>query len=190
MTKEPSSNHGFSSKFRKSPHSKGNKIARCLWAVTYLCFFRPSPRFFHGWRRFILRRFGAKVGKDVKLFPSVRIWAPWNLELGDNCSLGDSVDCYCVAKVSVGSCATVSQRSVLCTATHDTAKLHLPLLTEGITIGKHAWVCAEVFIMPGISIGEGAVIGVRSTVFKDVPPWQIAFGSPCQVVCQRELAED
>jgi len=178
------------SRFRRSPHSLKNHIARQVWAVVYLTLFRTSPRLLHGWRRFLLRLFGAKVGADVKLFPSTRIWAPWNLELGDNCSLGDAVDCYCVTKVKVGSCATISQRATLCAATHDISSLVLPLVAKEISIGSYAWLCAETFVMPGVSIGDGTVVGVRSTVFKDLPPWQVAFGTPCKVVARRVVSPD
>ena len=176
--------------FRKSPHSLKNLLLRQTWSVVYIFLFRPSPRVLHGWRRNLLRLFGAKVGKEVKIFPSVRVWAPWNLELGDNSSLGDSVNCYCVTNVSVGAYTTISQGSTLCAATHDSTQLHLPLITREISIGRHAWICAETFVMPGVSIGDGALIGVRSTVFSDIPPWQTAFGSPCKVVRQRELADE
>lgn len=176
-------------RFRKTPHSRGNRVARQIWSIAYIALFRPSPRVLHGWRRFLLRCFGARVGKDVKLFPSVRVWAPWNLELGDRCSLGDGVNCYSVDKLTIGACATISQNATLCTATHDATQLHLPLITEAITIGDHAWLCAETFVMPGVKIGAGAVVGVRSTVFGDIPPWQIAYGAPCKIVRPRKLAD-
>ncbi len=187
MARKYSNPNEVNDRFRKTPHSWNNRIARQLWAVAYVIFFRSSPRMLHGWRRFVLRCFGAQVGSGVKLFPSVRIWAPWNLELDDHCSLGDEVDCYCVTKIKIGPCVTISQHSTLCAATHDTTQLHLPLITKEISINRHAWLCAETFIMPGVSVGEGAVVGVRSTVFSDVPPWHIAFGTPCKVIRQREL---
>ena len=177
-------------RFRRSPHSLGSKVFRQLWNLVYLVLFRPSPRIFHGWRCFLLRCFGARVGRSVRIFPSVKIWAPWNLELGDWCSLGDEVDCYCVQNISIGRFATVSQRSTLCGATHDMTQLHLPLISGAITIGEHAWLCAETFVMPSVSIGEGSVIGVRSTVFKNIPPWQVAVGTPCKVLKKRRVVND
>jgi putative colanic acid biosynthesis acetyltransferase WcaF len=176
-------------KFRRSPHSLLNKASRQLWNIAYLLLFRPSPQILHGWRRFLLRCFGARVGHGVRLFSSVKIWAPWNLELGERCSLGDGVDCYCVERISVGAFATISQGSRLCGATHDWTQLHLPLVTGGITIGRHVWLCAETFVMPNVSVGDGAVIGVRSTVFKDIPAWQVAVGTPCKVVKPRHVVD-
>jgi putative colanic acid biosynthesis acetyltransferase WcaF len=137
----------------------------------------------------LLRLFGATVGHKVKLYPTVKIWAPWNLTLDEDCSLGDGVDCYSVAPIHVGAFATISQHTTLCTASHDASSLNLPLTTGAITIGRHAWVCAQCFIMPNVSIGEGAVVGVRSTVFEDVEPWKIAIGTPCRVLRDRVVKE-
>ena len=178
------------SRFRKTPHSRRNQLARVAWKLVHLCLFRTSPRFCHGWRRFLLRCFGARVAARVKTFPSARIWAPWNLDLGYHCSLGDGADCYSVGKITIGANATISQHAVLCTATHDEQELHLPLQVQDIEIGPHAWICAEVFVMPGVRIGEGTVVGVRSTVFQSLPDWKVAFGSPCKVRRDRILRSD
>ena len=86
-----------------SAHSTWNKLGRALWGVVWLFLFRPTPRFLHGWRRFLLRCFGAKIGRGVFPFPSVKVWAPWNLEVGDHCALSDGVNCYCVDRIAIGS---------------------------------------------------------------------------------------
>ncbi|MDP2895529.1 MAG: putative colanic acid biosynthesis acetyltransferase [bacterium] len=174
-------------RFRKTPHSLGNRLLRSVWSVVYLFLFRPSPRPCHLWRRFLLRCFGAKLGKGVRVYPSARIWAPWNLRLDDRCAIGPEVDCYSVGKITIGKFATISQRSVLCTASHDYRFLGLPLVVKDINIGAFAWLCADVFVMPGVTVGEGTVVGVRSTVFRDLPPWKIAFGTPCRVIRAREI---
>ncbi len=187
MTKNLKNVSSHHQKFRKTPHSIYNQIGRQIWAIVYILLFKPSPRFLHGWRRLLLRLFGAKIGPNVKLYPTIRVWAPWNLELGEHCSLGDAVQCYNAAKIQVAPFATISQNATLCTASHDTTQLHLPLVTADIKVGAHAWICAEVFVMPGVDIGEGAVIGVRSTVFSSIPAWMIAFGTPCRVTRERYL---
>ena len=174
-------------KFRKTPHSKKNQIMRLLWQFVYVLLFRPSPRMLHKWRIFLLRIFGAKIGPNCKLFPTVRIWAPWNLVLGENCSIGDNVNCYCVTKLHIDSYSTVSQDTVLSTASHEFNSLDLPLLTKQIFIGKYVWICADVFVMQGVSIGDGAVIGARSTVFSDIPAWMVAYGTPCKTAYARKI---
>ncbi len=171
----------------KSPHSLRNIIGRLLWGIVWLLLYRPSPKICHGWRRFLLRFFGAKVGKGACPHPSARIWAPWNLEMGEYSCLSFGVDCYCVDKIRIGSHATVSQYSFLCTATHDYEDMHMALVTAPITIGDSAWICADVFIGPGVIIGEGAVIGARSSLFKNVEPWTIVAGNPARFIKSRGL---
>ena len=170
---------------RTSSHSRKNQLARVLWQVVYCLLFRPSPRVLHAWRRWLLRCFGAQVGRGVRTFPNIKVWAPWNLQLGDYASIGDGVDCYSVGRLVLGDYVTVSQYSILCTATHDYSYLHCPLRVDDIHIQSHAWVCAQAFIMPGVTVGEGTVVGARSTVLKSLPAWKVAVGTPCRVISAR-----
>ena len=126
----------------------------------------------------ILRAFGARIGKKAKVYPSTRIWAPWNLTLGDFACLSYDVDCYCVAPVSIGANATVSQYSYLCTATHDVTDPHMRLISTAIRIEDQAWICAGAFVAPGVTVFQGAVAGAYSVVTKDVPAWTIVAGNP------------
>lgn len=156
----------------------GNKLARIAWHLVWLFLFRPTPRILHPWRCFLLRLFGAKLGKAVHPYPSARIWAPWNLEMGDHACLSEGVDCYCVDKIRIGAHSTVSQYSFLCTASHDYTQASMPLVTAPIVIGERVWITADVFVGPGVSIGDGAVVTARSSVLGDLPPWQVARGNP------------
>jgi len=131
--------------------------------------------------------FGANIGNSVRIYQSARIWAPWNLEMHDNSCIGDYVDCYCVAKVTLHEYAVVSQYSYLCTASHDSRSSKLSLTAAPITVGKHAWVAADVFIGPGVEIGCGSVITARSTVTKSIAPWIIATGNPAEKIKSREF---
>lgn len=170
-----------------SPHSTWNKLARVAWGICWLCFFRSSPWFCYGWRRLILRIFGARVGRGAKVFPSTRIWAPWNLTLGEFACLSHDVDCYCVAPIHVGAHATVSQYSYLCTATHDVADPHMRLLAAPIRIEDQAWICARSYVAPGVTVAQGAVAGACSVVTKDVPAWMIVCGNPARPLRERRL---
>ncbi len=163
---------------RKKHLTLGNKLARIMWQVVWLMLYRPTPRIFHPWRCFLLRLFGAKLGKAVHPYPSARIWAPWNLEMGAHSCLSENVDCYCVDKIRIGANTTVSQYSFLCTASHDYTKASMPLVTAPITIGNRVWVTADVFVGPGVTIGDGAVVTACSKVFSDLPPWMVAKGNP------------
>jgi len=170
-----------------SPHTLKNKLGRALWGVVYVTLFRPSPRILHAWRRGLLRLFGAQVGRGAKVFGSARIWAPWNLSLGEQAALSHDVDCYCVAPIRIGDHATVSQYAMLCAATHDIEDPHMRLIAKPITIADEAWVCAGAFVGPGVRVGQGAVVGARSVLTKDAASWTVVAGNPAVPIKQRVL---
>jgi putative colanic acid biosynthesis acetyltransferase WcaF len=164
-----------------------NRFYRFCWKIIYFTLFKYSPRFFHSWRILILRIFGAKVGKGVHVYPKVEIWAPWNLIIGDESGIANGVKLYSQDKIIIGKRVVISQGSHLCTGTHNFNKKGFPLLTKPITIGDQAWIAAEVFIHPGIVIGNGAVIGSRSVVTKNVNPWMVCSGFPCVELKKRVI---
>jgi putative colanic acid biosynthesis acetyltransferase WcaF len=172
-----------------SSFSFWQKVARATWGMIWLLLFRPSPRICFGWRRFLLRCFRAQIAAGVRVYPSARIWAPWNLEMDERSNLGPFVDCYCVDRIRIGAYATVSQYSYLCTASHDITDPKMKLITAPITIGAGAWVCADVFVSPGIAVGEGAVAGARAVVTKDVEPWAVVAGNPAKFVKKRQFRD-
>ena len=171
----------------RSSLSFRNRCGRVVWGIVWAFLFRPSPRVFHAWRRFLLRLFGAQIGRGVRVYPSARIWAPWNLRMRDHSWLGPDVDCYCVAPVEIGANAVVSQYSYLCTASHDYELPTFPLVAAPIILHAGAWIAADAFIGMGVTIGEGAVVGARASFFKDVEPWWVVGGNPARVIKRREL---
>jgi len=165
-----------------------NKLARGVWTVAYYFLFRPFPtKVFNCWRIFILRCFGAKIHSRAGVYASCRIWAPWNLQLENNAWIGPYVDCYNVANVMLGAHVTISQYSYLCTASHDFTDIKHPLVAAPIEVKDHAWVAARAFVGPGVSIGEGAVIGACGVVIKDVEPWMVVAGNPAKPLKKREI---
>lgn len=167
-----------------------NKLARFLWNMVWFTLGRPTPVALHRWRCMLARLFGANIGKRIRLYPSARIWAPWNLTMGDDSCLGPDVDCYCVDSIRLGDHAIVSQYSYLCTASHDYTDPNLPLIVAPIVIGDWAWITADVFVGPGVDVGEGAVVNARSSVFDDIEPWTIARGNPARSYKARHLSID
>jgi putative colanic acid biosynthesis acetyltransferase WcaF len=165
-----------------------NRAVRALWAVVWAILFRSSPAPFFGWRRFLLRCFGASIGLQAHPYPRCRIWAPWNLTMGAHSCLANDVDCYSVDAVVLGDFATVSQQSMLCTATHDYSDPAFRLVTKPITIGPRAWIGARAFIAPGVNVGEGAVVGAASAVFRDVETWTVVGGNPARLLKNRSIA--
>jgi putative colanic acid biosynthesis acetyltransferase WcaF len=168
------------------PYRNREYIARVLWALT-TPLFRFSPRPLFGWRRLLLRAFGARVGRDAHVYPSARIYLPWMLTLGEQASIGEWALIYNLGPVTIGDRATISHWAHLCAGTHDYRDPALPLLRLPIEIGAQAWVCADAFIGPGRRVGEGAIVGASAVVVSDVPDWQIAAGNPARIIKQRLL---
>jgi putative colanic acid biosynthesis acetyltransferase WcaF len=165
-----------------------NRLTRVVWNTVQATIFRWSPRPFHAWRAFLLSLFGAKLGRRVHIYPGVKIWAPWNLEIGDETGCADGVILYSQGTIKLGKRVVISQGAHLCTGSHDYETAGFPLITAPITIGDHAWVAAEAFLHPGVAIGEGTVIGARSVVTKDMPDWKVCAGHPCQPIKDRKKA--
>lgn len=174
----------------RSGFTSAAMLRRFVWEVVWLLAFRTTPRWaLHGWRRFLLRSFGAEVGAGCRIAPSCRVWAPWNLVMGEFSVLGDGVDCYSMGRITIGSKVAVSQRSFLCTGSHDIHSLSRPLITGPIVIEDHVWIAAESFVHPNVVIREGAVIGARSVVLRDMPAWSLCAGHPCRKIKDRVLKE-
>lgn len=169
--------------------SVGNRLGRVLWNVTWLILFRTSPIVLLPWRRFLLRLFGARLAATAIIYPSARIWAPWNLTMGHYACLGKEVDCYNVAPVTLAADTTISIRTFLCTASHDIRHPDRPLVTAPITIARGAFVFAEAFIGMGVTVGEGAVVAARAVVVKDVEAGVIVGGNPARLICERTIGD-
>lgn len=164
------------------------KIRRLKWVLTWSLLARWLPYFIgRRWRLFLLRKFGMKAGRCVYLYPSTRVWAPWNLELASNIAIDDDVNLYSVAQIKIGTKVAISREAFLCTASHDITKPNRPLVVAPITICDGVWICARAIILPGVTVGEGAVIAAGAVVTKDVPPWSVVGGNPARIIKMREL---
>lgn len=160
-------------------------VAVQVWWLVQAVLFRPSPQVCYGWRNFLLRAFGARIGKGVKIRPSAMITYPWKLGIGDFSWIGDQVDLYTLGEIEIGSNAVVSQKSYLCTASHDHVSKTFAIFARKIVVEDEAWIAADVFIGPGVCIGKGAVVAARSSVFSDLPAGMVCMGSPARPVRPR-----
>ena len=174
------------STFRMPAGFRGRSaLAVQLWWLVQASLFRGSPQFAYGFRRWLLRLFGAQVGQGVVVRPSATITYPWKVSIGDYAWVGDDVVLYSLGEIEIGAHAVVSQSSYLCAADHDYTDPAFPIRSRRITIGPEVWVAADVFVAPGVTIGRAAVIGARSSVFADMPAGMVCFGYPCKPVKQR-----
>lgn len=173
----------------KNRHSIKSKVARVVWNIVWVLLFRPTPRgnLFRTWRIALLKLFGAKVKRSSNVLPSCRIWQPWKLTMGEYACLSENVDCYAVDEITIGDQATVSQGVKLCTASHDISSKIMELTTQPIVVGPNAWVAGWSIILPGVTIGEGAVVAAGAIVTKDVEPWTVVGGNPAKFIKKRVL---
>jgi putative colanic acid biosynthesis acetyltransferase WcaF len=165
----------------------GNKLARVAWGVVYLLLFRFSPTPCFGWRRLLLRAFGARIARTAKVYPSARIWAPWNLTMEAGAVVGPEVYCYSVGPIELGVDSTTSYRTFLCTASHDIHDPARPLVIGRIRLERGAYLFADAFIGMNVTVGEAAVVAARAVVVRDVGPYDVVAGNPARVVGRRRL---
>jgi putative colanic acid biosynthesis acetyltransferase WcaF len=161
--------------------SRREQIARVLWGLAKPLFIL-SPRPLWGWRRFLLRIFGAQIGPQVHVYPSARITMPWNVTVGSQSAIGDRAILYALGPITLGSRVTISQGAHLCAGSHDWRAADRPLLKLPIVVDDDAWICADAFVGPGVTVGKAAIVGARAVAMKDVPPGSTVIGNPACVL--------
>lgn len=163
-----------------------NKIYRFIWNLIYVIFFRPFiGNVFNAWRILILKIFGAKVGSHTIIYSTAKIWLPYNLTIGSHSCIGPNVFCYNPQKITIGNKVTISQNTYLCGGSHDISDLALGFISKPIIIHDFAWICANCFIMMGVTIEEGCIIGATSSLFKSTEPWNVYGGNPAKYLKKR-----
>lgn len=167
-------------------YSRRELFERVIWG-TLQPLFHYSPRLLYGWRRFLLRTLGARVGRATRIHPSVCIFLPSLLDIGDESTVGQDVRLYNLGPMKIGCQTTVSQGAHLCGGSHNDQDPALPLIRAAITVGDCAWICADAFIGPGVTVGEGAVVAARAVCVRNVPPWQVVAGNPARTIRTRVL---
>lgn len=168
--------------------SLSNRLFRLAWGVAWFVFAAWTPPPLHGWRRLLLRAFGAKVAPTAGIYGSARIWNPANLEVGHYAFIGPRVTVYSMGKIVFGDYSLASQGAHICAGTHDIEDSNFQLKACPITIGPRAWVAAEAFVGPGVTVGEGAVLGARGCAFSDLAPWSVYAGNPAKLLKPRRMS--
>lgn len=177
--------------FKLPDDFRGRSAFICqLWWSVQSTLFAWSPQFMYKFRNFLLRLFGAKIGKHVLIRPTVRVTYPWKLTIGDFSWIGDQVELYTLGNIRIGKHTVISQRCYICTGSHDYSVPTFDIFAQDINIGDGVWIASDVFIAPGIYVGDGAVVGVRSTVLDDLPSGMICFGYPAKPVKERKMKTD
>ncbi|RKP59133.1 putative colanic acid biosynthesis acetyltransferase [Pararobbsia silviterrae] len=159
-----------------------------LWWVVQALLFRPSPQLAYGWRRMLLRLFGAKVGEGAIIRPTVRVTYPWKVSIGAHAWVGDDVTLYSLGEIEIGAHSVVSQKSYLCAGDHDYETVDFMIRGRPVRIGSEVWVASDVFVAPGVTIGDGVVVGARSTVLRSLDSGFVYAGNPARAVKRRAVS--
>jgi putative colanic acid biosynthesis acetyltransferase WcaF len=168
-------------------HPGRPKAVILLWWFLQAVIFPLTLHAHHAPRRWLLRRFGATLGRGVVIRPTARFTYPWHVTIGDHSWIGDDVVLYSLAPITLGQHCVVSQKSYLCTGSHRIDDPHFGLEVAPITVENGAWVATDCFIAPGVTVGANTVVGARSSVFKSLPAGQICYGNPCRAVAPRSM---
>ena len=173
----------------RTPFTGREILLRTLWSLTQATLFRWSPRPWHGFRARLLKFFGADIPEPGKVvvFPTVSVVFPWKLSAAPRAMIGPRVLVYNLAPIVLMRGATISQNCHLCAGTHDYSRWSMPLVAKPIVIGENAWLGTEVFVGPGVTIGELCVVGARSVVVRDLAPRTVNAGNPCRMLKERPL---
>lgn len=168
----------------------GNRLLRVCWQLSWLVLARFTPPPLHGWRRLILRAFGAKMGRGARVHASVTIWLPANLELGEQSLIGPGVRLYNQGRIRIGARTVVSQRAHLCASSHDMHDPLFQLVLRPVTIGERCWVAAEAFVGPGVTMGDRSVLAARGVLFRDAAADRVYSGNPATYLKPRGLRSE
>jgi putative colanic acid biosynthesis acetyltransferase WcaF len=161
------------------------RLLRLVWTIVWLLLAAWTPPQLRRWRNTLLRLFGGRIDETATVHAKARIWWPAHLVMEDYASMGPGVICYNVASITIHAFASVSQRAHLCTGTHDVQDSAFPLVARPIVISANAWVAAEAFVGPGVTLGEGAVLGARGVAARSLKPWTIYVGNPAKPIRDR-----
>ena len=172
--------------FRLPPDFRGRPAWYVqLWWLVQSSLFGMSPQFMYGWRQWLLRLFGAEIGKNVLIRPTARITYPWKLRIDDHSWIGDDVVLYSLGEIEIGCNVVVSQKSYICAASHDYASPNFDIFAKKVQIEDEVWIATNVFVAPGVTISKGAVVGACSSVFSDLPTMMLCIGCPAKPLRKR-----
>jgi putative colanic acid biosynthesis acetyltransferase WcaF len=173
-------------KFKVTKGFRGrSKVIVQLWWIVENTFFAMSPQFLYGWRRFLLRLFGAQVGRGVLIRSTAKFTYPWKVSIGDYSWIGEQTVFYSLDEIRIGTHVAIAHGVYFNTGLHDYTKKEFTILSKKIIIGDECWITNDVYIAPGVIIGRGTVVGARSSVYKDLPSNKVCIGNPVKIVRNR-----
>ena len=173
--------------FLRPTFSIRERLRRLAWVVVQSTAFRWSPIFFHSWRSILLRLFGARIGSSCFFYPRATIWAPWLLVAEDLVTVANGVEIYNPGGATLKHHSILSQGSFLCGATHDINDKNFPMIWDTIVLEPYSWICARAIVLPGVTVGYGAVLGAAAVAAKSLDPLGVYIGNPARKIRERNV---
>jgi putative colanic acid biosynthesis acetyltransferase WcaF len=157
------------------------KIRIALWFIVHHLIFKGSfiPS---SLRPTLLRIFGSSIGRRVIIRRGTRVHFPWNLEIGDDCWIGEEVWFINHEKIKIGSNVCISQRSIICSGGHDSRSASLEYAHKPVVIKDGAWVCLDAKVLPGVTIGECSVVSAGEIIRKSVPDYSMLIAGEIRTI--------
>lgn len=173
------------SEYNNSWYKPGPLLKRFLWYLVNVSFFKTGLFPFYGLKRFLLKLFGAKLGRGVFIKPFVNIKHPWLLEIGDHSWIGEQVWIDNLAPVRIGKHVCLSQGAFLLTGNHDYKKRSFDLIVKPITLEDGVWIGAKAIVCPGVICSSHAVLAVGSVATSNLESYGIYSGNPAMKIKER-----
>ena len=160
-------------------------VKRTLWFFTNALFFQNPAFPFRSPKPWLLRLFGARVGKGVVIHPGVNIKFPWKLTIGDHCWIGPRAWLDNLDQLTIGNNVVISQGAMIIQGSHDYKKINYPTYSKQVVLMNGSWVGAGAMVTLGVTLGSHAVLAAGSVATKDLEPYMIYQGNPAQPVRER-----
>jgi len=174
--------------YNNSPYHPGaGALKRVLWYYTNVLFFKSGLFPFYGIKNFLLKLFGAKLGKQVEIKPCVNIKYPWHLTIGDEVWIGENVWIDSLVPIIIGSNICISQGAMLLTGSHNYKKPSFDLITGSVILEDGVWIGAGAIVNQGITVYSHAILTSGSVATKNLEPYTIYQGNPAVKIRTRVI---
>lgn len=176
------------STYNNSDYNPGSPVKRVLWYFISLIFFKNSLFPFYSFKSFLLRSFGAKLGRGLIIKPNVNIKYPWFLSIGDHCWIGENVWIDDLCEIKIGSHVCISQGALLLSGNHNYSQPNFPLMLKPIIIEDGVWIGAKAIVCGGAVCASHAVLTAGSVTAGNLEAYTINAGNPAVKVKERQIS--
>lgn len=170
------------------PNDFKYKTKNRLWKIVDQYLFKPSPNFLSAWRVFLLRLFGAKIGKHCFISQRATVYSPWLLEIGYHATIDNDV--LLLGAIKLHDYVNLGSNCHLIGGGHDIFARTFDTQLNAVEIGNGAFIGAGANLAMGVKIGEMSVVAAHTTVDKNIKPNQVVFSRHGKLICVQRLPDE